>query len=77
MSHASLPLVRHVVPALFGVLLAGCVAGLDGPPPPAPLPEFQSPAPAPGMVWVAGAWHWNGTDHVWVPGHWVSPPPTP
>jgi len=62
--------------------LAGCVAGLgdearSAGPPPEPLPEFKSPAPAPGLVWVAGAWHWNGVDHVWVPGHWESPPPSP
>ncbi|MFT3773894.1 MAG: hypothetical protein QM820_51655 [Minicystis sp.] len=71
-------LLRAAVLAVSGVVLAGCVAGLgDGPAPPAPLPEFQSPAPAPGMVWVAGSWHWNGTEHVWIPGHWESPPPAP
>jgi hypothetical protein len=66
------------VAALFAVVVAGCVAGLgDHGPVPAPLPEIQTSAPAPGMVWVAGAWHWNGADWVWVPGRWESPPPLP
>lgn len=62
------------------VALTACVAGYpDGAPyaPPAPLPEVESTPPAPGMVWVAGAWHWNGVDYVWAPGHWESPPPAP
>jgi hypothetical protein len=66
-----------LLPLLCAASLTGCVAGLGHPEPPAPLPEFQSTAPAPGMVWVAGYWHWDGTDHVWVPGHWESPPPAP
>ncbi len=64
----------------LAVLLAGCVAGLgDVPPsaPPAPLPELRSLAPAPGMVWVAGSWHWDGHDWVWIPGRWETPPPVP
>jgi len=62
---------------LLGAALAGCVAGLGHPEAPAPLPELEYDAPAPGMVWAAGYWHWNGVDHVWVPGHWESPPPAP
>ena len=23
----------------------------------------------PGQVWIAGYWTWNGTQHVWTPGH--------
>lgn len=78
------PRMKTVPLALFAgaLALAGCVAGLGDEavragPPPEPLPEFKSTAPAPGMIWVAGAWHWNGVDHVWVPGHWTSPPPAP
>jgi hypothetical protein len=60
--------------------ISGCVTGFpNGAPyaPPEPLPEAPSTAPAPGMVRVAGTWHWDGTDYVWVPGHWESPPPSP
>jgi hypothetical protein len=45
--------------------------------PPAPLPEIISGPPAPGMVWVPGAWHWDGARYVWLPGRWESPPPAP
>jgi hypothetical protein len=45
--------------------------------PPAPLPEITSGPPAPGMVWVPGAWHWDGARYVWIPGRWETPPPTP
>ena len=55
---------------------AGPCHARDGEPP-APLPEVRSAAPAPGMVWVAGAWHWNGVRYVWIPGRWESPPPAP
>jgi hypothetical protein len=68
---------RLALALLLSFTLAACVTGLAPPEAPAPLPEFPFPAPAPGMVWVAGTWHWDGTDHVWLPGHWESPPPTP
>jgi hypothetical protein len=60
----------------------GCVAAANEPqarhgPAPAPLPEVRTAAPAPGMVWVAGSWHWDGIDYVWLPGRWESPPSTP
>lgn len=60
----------------------GCVAGAtERPPgvpePPAPLPELRSAPPTPRMVWIAGAWHWDGVAYVWVPGRWESPPPIP
>ena len=41
---------------------------------PAPLAEMRSAAPTPGMVWIAGAWHWDGVRYVWVPGRWETPP---
>jgi hypothetical protein len=41
------------------------------------LPEgAHGPAPA-GRVWVAGYWHWDGVDYVWVPGRWEQPPRAP
>jgi hypothetical protein len=43
--------------------------------PPEPLPEFKSGPPAPGMTWLAGYWHFNGSEYVWIPGHWESPRP--
>lgn len=72
--------MKILIAALSLSLLAGCVTGFpNGAPyaPPAPLAEVESTPPAPGMVWIAGDWHWNGADYVWVPGHWVSPPPEP
>jgi hypothetical protein len=58
--------------------LSGCVAAIaDAPPsaPPAPMPEVRSLPPAPGMVWVAGGWHWDDHDWVWIPGRWETAPP--
>jgi hypothetical protein len=59
-----------------------CVAGAPErpagvPEPPTPLPEFRSAPPTPTMVWIPGAWHWDGVTYVWIPGHWASPPPVP
>ena len=75
-------LARLVPLALASTLLAGCVSGLEegagrAGNPPAPLPEFPTSPPVPGMVWMAGAWHWTGTDYAWIPGRWESPPPLP
>ncbi len=63
---------------------SACVASIQANPPrsvfvatapPEPLPEFKSGPPAPGMAWLAGYWHFNGTEYVWIPGHWESPRP--
>ena len=36
------------------------------------------PGPAPsGSVWRSGYWHWDGTGHVWVPGHFEPKPVLP
>jgi hypothetical protein len=45
-----------------------------GAPPPAPLAEAMPPKPSLTATWIAGYWHWNGIDYVWVPGHWIEPP---
>jgi hypothetical protein len=60
---------------LFAAGASGCVLGAGDEPPaaPGPLPEVRYAAPAPGMVWIPGAWHWDGVRHVWVPGRWESP----
>jgi len=42
--------------------------------PPRPRFERRSRPAAPGQVWVPGAWSWNGSQHVWVAGHWDTPP---
>lgn len=68
--------------ALALALMVACVGSAPDRPahgaePPAPLPEIPSGRPAPGMVWVPGAWHWDGTHYVWIPGRWETPPPTP
>jgi len=77
----NLPLV--LVALLLVTLVPACVAGTPERPargagaeggPPAPLPEIVPAAPAPGMIWVAGAWHYDGVQYVWVPGRWESPP---
>ena len=44
-----------------------------GPPP--PLVVAPPPAPAPGYVWAPGYWAWNGYQHVWIGGYWLSPRP--
>lgn len=75
----TLALRRACALAAVVALAAGCVAGASArpvrPEPPAPLPEIKSGPPTPGLVWVAGAWHWDGAAYVWIPGHWESPPP--
>ena len=43
--------------------------------PPAPLAEIVTAPPAPNMTFVGGYWHWDALRWVWVPGHWVTPPP--
>ena len=66
-----------------GVGSSACVTQPEGPPtrsmvvgspPPAPLAETLPPRPSPSSAWIAGYWHWNGIDYVWVPGHWIEPP---
>ncbi|MFO0605790.1 MAG: hypothetical protein U0324_21585 [Polyangiales bacterium] len=42
--------------------------------PPRPRFERRPRATQPGQVWVPGAWSWNGSQHVWVAGHWDTPP---
>lgn len=43
-------------------------------PPPPPLSEGMPPRPSPTASWIAGYWHHNGVDYVWIPGHWIEPP---
>ena len=43
--------------------------------PPAPLSEIVTAAPAPNMTLIGGYWHWDARRWVWIPGHWVTPPP--
>jgi WXXGXW repeat (2 copies) len=45
-------------------------------PPPAPVDEVPPPEPYPGAVWMAGYWDWRADQnrHVWVAGHWATPP---
>ena len=74
------PAASFVLALAAAVLASACVATAPDRPPhgaprPPDLPEIRSAAPAPGMVWVAGTWHWDGTDWVWLPGRWESPPP--
>jgi hypothetical protein len=75
------PLV--LVALVLVALVPACVAGTSERPvrgqgaeggPPSSLPEIAPAAPAPGMIWVAGAWHYDGVQYVWVPGRWESPP---
>jgi WXXGXW repeat (2 copies) len=45
-------------------------------PPPAPVPEQPPPEPYAGAVWMSGYWDWapDTGRHVWIPGHWATPP---
>lgn len=43
---------------------------MNGIPVAPPPPRYERPMRAgPGQVWIAGYWTWNGTQHVWTPGH--------
>jgi hypothetical protein len=72
-------LARACAGAALASFLGGCVFGWNDEPArePPPLPEARYAAPAPGMVWIPGAWHFDGVRYVWVPGRWESPRPTP
>jgi hypothetical protein len=41
--------------------------------PPVPIVEAVPPSPGIGLVWVGGAWTWNGR-WVWEGGRWEHPP---
>jgi hypothetical protein len=76
------PLIHAEITAGLMSALLACTAGTPDrpagvPEPPPPLSEFRSEPPVPGMIWVPGAWHWDGATYVWVPGRWESPPPIP
>lgn len=38
--------------------------------PPAPRDEII-PGERAGYLWTSGYWDWNGSKHVWRPGHWI------
>jgi hypothetical protein len=44
--------------------------------PPPPATEIPPRQPYPGAVWMAGYWDWRADlgRHVWVAGHWATPP---
>ena len=41
--------------------------------PPPPVVETVTLAPEPGVVWIGGAWFWEGR-WIWHAGHWGRPP---
>ncbi|MEO8205437.1 MAG: hypothetical protein ABI615_04600 [Chthoniobacterales bacterium] len=41
---------------------------------PAARYETRPGAPGPGLVWINGYWSWNGSEWIWVRGHWVEAP---
>jgi hypothetical protein len=47
--------------------------------PPCPPPErvyvVHEYMPYPYRIWVSGYRHWDGSRHVWVPGHWETVTP--
>jgi hypothetical protein len=45
-------------------------------PPPAPVDEVPPAEPYAGAVWMSGYWDWRPEvrRHVWVAGHWGTPP---
>lgn len=42
---------------------------------PPPLRYERVPPPRNGYVWAPGYWNWNGYQHVWAQGHWVTARP--
>lgn len=42
--------------------------------PPTVRAETPGAPPVAGLVWVAGYWHYAGSQWVWVPGRWARPP---
>ena len=51
------------------------VAVEEVPPMPPPPAESQTPQPTPSALWIYGYYDFNGSQYVWVPGHWEIPPP--
>ncbi|MGZ6143609.1 MAG: hypothetical protein ACXWLM_09730 [Myxococcales bacterium] len=45
-----------------------------GQPPPPPRYEQQGGPHAAGQLWIPGFWMPRGPQHVWVPGHYATPP---
>lgn len=44
--------------------------------PPPPIDEQPPPEPYVGSAWMAGYWDWRPDlgRHVWIAGHWATPP---
>jgi len=59
--------VAPVTPPPRGILMSR--------PPPEAIPEDRPPPPVALATWVAGYWHWNGVQYVWIPGHWDTSSP--
>lgn len=45
-----------------------------GPPPPPRAVTVRPPPTRHGQVWIEPYWGWNGSNWVWVEGHWEAPP---
>jgi hypothetical protein len=69
----------------FGLVLAGCLAYVPGPPPmdygvyapgppPEPVVEVVPASPFPGAVWLGGYWGYGGRGWAWNRGYWDRPP---
>lgn len=43
--------------------------------PPRPRKEVVIVRTSPKHVWIAGYWHWTGSEYNWVAGSWQLPPP--
>lgn len=42
--------------------------------PPAPRSETPGAPPYSNAAWIGGYWHWNGSQLVWIAGHWARAP---
>jgi hypothetical protein len=72
---------KQLLTAAFAALLACSAAQAQvvvrlGPPPPRHVENVPArPIGHPAWVWVPGFHRWDGRSYVWVPGHYVEPPP--
>ena len=84
-SGGALPHSHHVSALLAVLIAAGALAGcaqpepatrvvVARPAPPATHVEVQPPAPNARAVWDPGHWNWDGTQYVWISGHYIERP---
>jgi len=63
--------------ALFCLAGIGAAQAQSPPYEPIPAPRYEPIPPAPGsrFVWQPGHWQWNGTQYIWIAGHYTKSNP--